>query len=72
MPVTTPAREREYLTVGEVAAELKCSVATIRRRIRSGELPATRLGQDHNSVLRVRRDTLERWLRAAPHDDEEN
>jgi excisionase family DNA binding protein len=42
--LTTPAHERHYLTVAQVAAELGCSEPTVRRRIRAGELPAVRLG----------------------------
>ena len=51
----------DYLTVAEVAEELRCSVATVKRRIHSGELPAVQLGGPR-SPLRVRRDELEEWL----------
>jgi excisionase family DNA binding protein len=60
--LTTVDRRGEYLTVAEVAAELGCSEPTIRRRIRAGELPATKLGHGRNSALRVPRAGLEMWL----------
>jgi len=37
--MTTAEHARAYLTVAEVAAELSCSKRTVRRRIRTGELP---------------------------------
>ena len=40
-PHTT--HERRYLTPAEAADELRVSTSTIRRRIRSGELPAIRV-----------------------------
>jgi excisionase family DNA binding protein len=40
----TIADERPYLRIGEVAKELGVSPDTIRRKIASGELPATQLG----------------------------
>jgi len=36
--------ERRLLTVGEVAELLRCSVPTVRARIREGDLPAIREG----------------------------
>jgi len=70
MPVTNPDDQREYLSVAEIATELNCSVATIRRRIRAGQLPAVRLGQDRNSVLRVPRAALTAWLWSQPEEND--
>ena len=66
MTVLTTPDHREYLTVAEVAAELHCSEPTVRRRIRSGELPAVRLGERTGTAVRVRRGDLERVLCALP------
>lgn len=46
------------LTLPDVAAELVCSLATVRRRVRAGELPAVRDGR----LVRVRRCDLERYV----------
>jgi excisionase family DNA binding protein len=55
--------EREYLSVAEVAMKLGVSAVTIRRKIASGELPATQLGEPPASVRISRRDR-DRWLEA--------
>jgi len=34
----------DFLTVGEVAARLRCSVKTVRRKIAAGEIEAVRIG----------------------------
>jgi excisionase family DNA binding protein len=59
--LTTRDHSGDYLTVAEVAHELHCSEPTVRRRIRSGQLPAVQLGHAGTAV-RVRRDELEAWL----------
>jgi excisionase family DNA binding protein len=46
MPVSTA----EYLTIAEVADELRVSPLTVRRRIRDGELPAIQLGGQGSPV----------------------
>jgi len=60
-----------YLTVAEVAALLRCSEPTIRRRIRDGALPAVQLGGPHSSV-RIPRAAFERLNQATkgapPHE----
>lgn len=48
----------ELLTVGEIAAELRVSRATIWRLCRTGELPHLRVG----SVYRIRRSDLDEYL----------
>jgi excisionase family DNA binding protein len=66
--VTTPERERQYLTVADVAAELACSEPTVRRRIRAGELPAVQLGGPGSGV-RIPRAGLEAWLWSEPNEE---
>jgi excisionase family DNA binding protein len=66
--VITPERQREYLTVAEVAAELACSEPTVRRRIRDGDLPAVRLGGPGSGV-RIPRARLEAWLWSEPNEE---
>jgi excisionase family DNA binding protein len=51
-------RHAPLLTVHEVAERLRSGEHTIRRLIRSGELPALRVGQQY----RIDGDELERWL----------
>jgi excisionase family DNA binding protein len=54
-----PVREMEaFLTTEEVLAYLKITPRTIYRLIRSGELPAVRIGRQ----WRFRRADLDRWL----------
>lgn len=47
--------EHTLLTVAEVAAVRRCSVETVRRRIRDGSLPVVRQGRN---VLIRREDAL--------------
>jgi excisionase family DNA binding protein len=46
------------LTLGEVASELRCSVATVKRRIRAGDLAAFTDGR----LVRVREADLRRYI----------
>jgi excisionase family DNA binding protein len=46
------------LTLQDVAHELRCSVPTVKRRIRSGALPTYRDGR----LVRVREDDLRRYV----------
>ncbi len=52
----------DYLTPEEVAEILKVSVATVRRKLRSGELPATKFGRS----WRIRRSTLDDVMTPRP------
>jgi excisionase family DNA binding protein len=47
------------LTTADVAQILRLSVKTVGDMIRSGDLPAMRIG----GVWRVRRESLEEWMR---------
>ena len=59
----TGIRERpEFLHVKEVADVLRVDESTIRRAIRSGQLPAVTLGE--HGRYRVRRDALDEFLRS--------
>jgi excisionase family DNA binding protein len=69
--MTTHAHPSPYLKVAEVASELGCSEATVRRRIRAGELPAVRLGDSPNSGVRVPAAALKAWLWAEPRRNED-
>jgi excisionase family DNA binding protein len=57
----TLAHQRPYWSISEVALELGVSAEIIRRKIASGELPATQLGGP-GSTVRVSRVALESWL----------
>jgi excisionase family DNA binding protein len=56
-----PPADSEFVTVREVAAELRCSPHTVRRRIHAGEIPAVQLGGPRTG-LRVPRAALQAWL----------
>lgn len=47
------------MTVGEVAAYLRCHTATIYRLLRNGQIPAFKVGSD----WRFNRDTIDKWMR---------
>ncbi|MCB0975880.1 MAG: helix-turn-helix domain-containing protein [Acidimicrobiales bacterium] len=47
-----------FLTVAEVAAELRVSTMTVYRLIKSDQLAATRIGKS----LRIRRGDVDRYL----------
>lgn len=49
-----------FLTAAEVASLLRVSTMTVYRLIRSGELPAVRVGKSY----RVREDDVDRYLAA--------
>jgi excisionase family DNA binding protein len=59
--MTTAAHESEYLSVAEVAMKLGVSSPTVRRKIESGELPATQLGGPGSSIL-IPAEGLRAWL----------
>jgi excisionase family DNA binding protein len=51
----------EYLTVDEIAAELRLSKMTVYRLVKIGELPALQIGRS----FRVKRTDLDEYLREA-------
>lgn len=52
----------EHLTVTDIAKELRVHPETVRKWIRSGELPATNIGPEHRPVYRVTRQDFEAFL----------
>ena len=50
--------DQRYVTVAEVAAQLRVSNMTVYRLIQSGELPATRVGRSY----RLREEDVDRYL----------
>jgi excisionase family DNA binding protein len=55
--------DTRWLTVADLARQLKQSQDTIRRKIAAGEIPAVRLGP--SGPLRIAADELEKHLRPA-------
>lgn len=63
MPFESPTAETvhsPFLTLGEVLRYLRVNARTVYRLIRTGELPASRIGRQ----WRIRRSDLEQWLEA--------
>lgn len=60
--VNKPCSESELLRVRECALQIRVSARTVRRWIRTGVLPAVRIG----GVIRVRESELEKAMRAQP------
>lgn len=50
--------QTRFMTVGEVATELRVSSMTVYRLINAGQLPAVRIGRS----FRVRPEDLDRYL----------
>ena len=50
--------KEQMMTAGEVAAYLRCSISTVRRFVRRGEIPHYRLG----TLVRFRKGEIDRWL----------
>ena len=53
-------QEARFLTVAEVAAQLRVSNMTVYRLIKAGELGALRVGKSY----RIREDDIDRYLAA--------
>jgi len=60
----------QMLHIKEAAALLRCSPETVRRRVRAGQIPATRLGPA-GSAIRIPADALNAWLWAGPVTERE-
>jgi excisionase family DNA binding protein len=58
MSMTHPQGRAQYLTVAEVAAILRVSTMTVYRLIKSGDLPAVRVGKSY----RLSEDEVDRYL----------
>jgi excisionase family DNA binding protein len=56
--VSSTARAKEFLSVRDVAATLGCSVAAVRKWLRSGKLRGLRAGR----LVRISRSDLESFL----------
>jgi len=56
--VASEASKNRFLTVQEVAAELRVSAMTVYRLIKSEQLPATRVGKS----LRIREQDVDGYL----------
>jgi excisionase family DNA binding protein len=63
--MTADVHELNLLTVREAAALLRQSERSVRRKVRSGEIPAVRLGGP-GAPLRVPAHELEAWLYEEP------
>lgn len=53
---------RRLLTVNDVAERVALSPLTIRRRIRSGEITAIKLGEGERAPVRISEQQLQSWL----------
>lgn len=59
IPLTSPIHTKvRFLTVAEVADQLRVSNMTVYRLINAGTLPAARVGRSY----RLREDDIERYL----------
>jgi excisionase family DNA binding protein len=67
-PGTGPTRETRFMTLEDVAAYLNVSVAQVYALVRSGELPAIKIGG--RGVWRVGRDKLEAYVERLHEDTE--
>jgi excisionase family DNA binding protein len=56
--VPTSEPRSEFVTVAEVAAQLRVSSMTVYRLVQAGQLPAVRVGRSY----RIREDDVDRYL----------
>jgi len=63
-PLAPTASHPDLLTIDEVAAFLRCSVRTVRRRVNGGDIPAFRLA--NSGPWLFRRDDVLRQLTPVP------
>lgn len=69
-PAATPARRRNavpsskagLLLIGEAAAQMRCSVKTVRKLVKAGRLPVIRLTQSKTDPLRFRLLDVQRFI----------
>jgi len=58
----TDDEQTELLKLPDAARRANVSVATMRRRVLAGDVPAVRLGPSDRHPIRVPADALEAWL----------
>jgi excisionase family DNA binding protein len=59
VPVVQPSESRSrFVTVAEVANQLRVSNMTVYRLVQAGDLPAVRIGRSY----RIREDDVEQYL----------
>lgn len=71
-PTVTPARRHRtvppekvgLLLIGEAAAQLRCSVKTVRNLVKAGRLPVIRLTQTRTDPMRFRLLDVQRLINA--------
>jgi excisionase family DNA binding protein len=68
MVMSTPTR---FLTVNQVSDLLQLSEVSVRRKIRTGEIPAVRLARHGRAAVRVPEEGLHDWLEAVRHEPPE-
>ena len=56
--IDLPSTSTRYLTVAEVAAQLRVSTMTVYRLLKAGQLASVRVGKSY----RVREDDVDRYL----------
>ncbi len=66
-----PKFERQFLSPSEIAKLTGIDVSTIRKAIKSGELPAIRLSSAANAKWRVDRSDLQRWVESKKQTPQE-
>jgi excisionase family DNA binding protein len=49
----------EILTIGELAAYLRCSVSSVYRQVKFGSLPSFKIGSDY----RFNKSQIEQWVK---------
>jgi excisionase family DNA binding protein len=55
-----------YFSLADVAVILRVSMQTVRRWIKEGKLPATKIGGENSRIIRVRREDLDAFIRNDP------
>ena len=56
-----------YFSPADVAIILQVSLQTVRRWIKEGKLPATKIGGADSRIIRIHRDDLETFIRNDTH-----
>ncbi len=56
-----------YFSPADVAVILQVSMQTVRRWIREGKLPATKIGGEGSRIVRIHRDDLDAFIRNDTH-----